>query len=324
MIATINRTTVKRARTSASRPGVRRNASTSGVGLEARRRAERLVEQEIGFIPHESFPLAATEREVLQHPLDAQSVPKSATCALQDLPPHLARMCDEPLLSADQEQHLFRKMNYLKYRANALRATLDPKRPNLERMQRMERFLAEAEAARDQIVRANMRLVISLVKRFVTPQQSFDELLSEGTMTLLYVVEKFDYSRGFRFSTYAYRSIARSLVRSITDRHKENRRCMLSTEEVFDAEDTNVEPLLNEREWKVLCGTLGDLMDTLNDREQFIILERYGLGSQPKQRSFQSLADDLGVSKERVRQLERRAVSKLRALAEESPLTELV
>ena len=53
--------------------------------------------------------------------------------------------------------------------------------------------MEEAKAVRDEIVKANMRLVISIAKKFVSPQHSFDELLSEGIMTLIAAVEKFDY-----------------------------------------------------------------------------------------------------------------------------------
>ena len=61
-----------------------------------------------------------------------------------------------------------------------------------------------------------MRLVMSIVKKFVTPQQAFDELLSDGILTLMQAIEKFDFDRGFRFSTYAYRSIARNAYRCVT------------------------------------------------------------------------------------------------------------
>ena len=65
-----------------------------------------------------------------------------------------------------------------------------------------------------------MRLVIAIVKKFVTPKHSFDDLLSDGIVSLMQAVDKFDYSRGFRFSTYAYRAIARNAYRTITDQQK--------------------------------------------------------------------------------------------------------
>ncbi len=58
-------------------------------------------------------------------------------------------------------------------------------------------MLGQARAIRDHIIQANLRLVMSIVKKFVTPSQSFDELLSEGTVTLMQAVEKFDFDRGF-------------------------------------------------------------------------------------------------------------------------------
>ena len=65
-----------------------------------------------------------------------------------------------------------------------------------------------------------MRLVISVVKKFVTPQHSFDEMLSDGIMTMLYAIDKFDYDRGFRFSTYASWWIRQYIERAIINQGK--------------------------------------------------------------------------------------------------------
>jgi RNA polymerase primary sigma factor len=66
-------------------------------------------------------------------------------------------------------------MNYSKYRVNVLRTQLDPARPDFELVEKAETFLRIANRIRDHIVQANMRLVMSIVKKYVTPQYSFDE-----------------------------------------------------------------------------------------------------------------------------------------------------
>lgn len=280
-------------------------------------RADRLLRCEIEFIPNQEFQAAASNSSLAREILSDDWVePESDSNAVpQDLPPHLAVMCESRLLHADEERHLFRKMNYLKFRANSIRVTLNPDALDIVALEQAEEGLAAARMVRDRIVRANMRLVISVVKKFVTQQVSFDELLSEGVDTLMNAVEKFDYDRGFRFSTYAYRSIARHSYRVVTDRQKDSSRFMTGSDAAeYDAEEVETSSL-NERTWNNLRRLLSSMMNHLDRREQFIIRGRYALGAHRKVRSFQCLADKLGISKERVRQLESRAVNKLRAMA---------
>ena len=101
---------------------------------------------------------------------------------------------------------------------------LIPIPPTGDKLDRIDQMLAGANQTRDQIIKANMRLVIAIVKKFVTPKHSFDDLLSDGIVALMHAVDKFDYSRGFRFSTYAYRTIARNAYRTINDQHRKTRR----------------------------------------------------------------------------------------------------
>jgi RNA polymerase primary sigma factor len=218
-------------------------------------------------------------------------------------------------LSAEVEADLFRRMNYLKFRAHALRMQLNPDRPNRKALEAAERFLAEAMAVRDRIIRANVRLVVSVVKKFVGPQHSFDDLLSDGIMSLMHAVDKFDYARGFRFSTYAYRAVARTAYRTIRDRQKESAKFALDSAEVgFDAEDNRTSGGMSEQTWNRLRNQLAAVLARLDRRQQVIIRSRFALGAHREVRTFQSLAERLGISKERVRQLQASAVAKLRQM----------
>ncbi len=83
----------------------------------------------------------------------------------EGLPPYLASLDDVPLLSREQEAHLFRKMNYLKFRVNQMRATIDPTRVKPAVLDSIERLMEEALAVKNQIIRANLRLVVSIAKK---------------------------------------------------------------------------------------------------------------------------------------------------------------
>jgi RNA polymerase primary sigma factor len=289
---------------------------------ELRARTRKLLDHEIDFISNADFGQPDARRRILGRGTAGEPLaPHSAGSMPKDLPAHLARLCESKLLTADEERQLFRRMNYLKYRANVLRTRLNPASPDVKSMDEIDRLIAQASAVRDQIIKANMRLVIAIVKKFVTPKHSFDDLLSDGIISLMQAVDKFDYDRGFRFSTYAYRAIARNAYRTITDQHKEEGRFDASVSEDLTSlpEQDRTSPL-NEHEWVRMRTMLSNLLPQLDRREQFILRGRFALGAHRQVRTFQCLADKLGISKERVRQLEQRAVAKLQALASQVDL----
>jgi RNA polymerase primary sigma factor len=139
----------------------------------------------------------------------------------------------------------------------------------------------------------------------------------------LRAVENFDFDRGFRFSTYATRAIRRNLYRLLVQRQKERKRYASGVEDdLLDLSDERNGPLLNETRWHELRSTLARMMKRLDSREREIIRARFGLGKQDEAETLQSLATRLGVCKERVRQLEKRAMTKLQAMAGEERIEE--
>ncbi len=281
-----------------------------------RARARRLLKTEIDFIDNAEFHGPSPPIDCVLPAVGAKNSRPSAVS--NELPGHLARLCEAELLTAEEEQQLFRSMNFLKFRANALRSQLDPDHPDYRAIEEAERLLEQARRIRDHLIQANMRLVMSVVKKFVSPRRSFDELLSDGIVSLMQAVNKFDYARGFRLSTYAYRAIARNAYRKIHTDQKESARLVNDGDDVYELENQGSSSSLDERTWELLRGSLACLMGRLDRREQFILRGRYALGRHRKVKTFQSLADKLGLSKERVRQLEQRAVAKLRQWSHET------
>lgn len=292
------------------------------ANLDVRNRALKILRTEIDFIPNPEFRSADVWDTGFVDATLAQL--ESSSNPPADLPAHLRRMCDSDLLSPEQETALFREMNYLKFRANALRSRIDPKTVSGRELDLIVNLLDRARTIRDCIIQANMRLVMSIVKKFVTPQQSFDDMLSDGIGTLIQAIEKFDYARGFRFSTYAYRSIARTAYRAVTTARKEQARFTHDAHEwAFEQPDDRSASSMNDQVWSNLRALMTSMLGRLDRRERFIIRSRYALGAHRKVRTFQYLADKLGVSKERVRQLEQRAMAKLQAMAGELEMDDL-
>ena len=237
------------------------------------------------------------------------------------MPSYLAGLYEIPLLSPEQEMHLFRKMNYLKYKADKLRKTLDVEKPKVRTMSQIEEFYDQSVHTKNEIIGANLRLVVSIAKKHISPITGFFELVSDGNLSLMKAVEKFDYSRGNKFSTYATWAIMRHFARSIPDEKKQQERFRPSEVEVFDAaEDFRTSQTLEEKNQTEREKLVRRLMDGLSDREQQILASRYGLDSSDEPRTLRQIGADLDVTKERVRQIEIRALAKLRKVAEEERL----
>ncbi len=203
-------------------------------------RARRILGNKLEFMPHTSFDEAAKHAEILGPlPEPADGKPPRKTKPPKGLPPYLASLYEVPLLSREQEAHLFRKMNFLKFQANQLRDKVDPVKAKTADLDQVERLQEEALAVKNQIIRANLRLVVSIAKRHVGPSNNFFELVSDGNMSLIRAVEKFDYSRGNKFSTYASWAIMKNFARTIPEENYRRDRFVTGHEEMFEAAADN-------------------------------------------------------------------------------------
>jgi RNA polymerase primary sigma factor len=235
----------------------------------------------------------------------------------------LARACEARLLTAAEERALFRRMNYLKYHAHQMREWLNPQTSNDVALREIESCLTEAESLRNRIIAANVRLVISIVKTFTDQRNSFEDLISDGIVSMMHAVEKFDYDRGFRFSTYATRAIRRNLYRLLLQRQKDRARFAPSgSDHILEFADERGVSAINEQRWNELQGQLKRMLKALDPRERMIVRARFGMDKTGQVQTLQAIAKSLGVCKERVRQLEKRALDKLQKMVSEVRLEE--
>jgi RNA polymerase primary sigma factor len=284
------------------------------------RRVRRIMELPLEYMPSPEFASRDAARTILR-PLPESARPRRTARPPAGLPSYIASLYEVPLLTPEQETYLFRKYNYLKFRAARLRHRLDAQRPAKRIMEEIESLYDQAVATKNQIIRANLRLVISVAKRYVTDEQQLCDLVSDGNESLMRAVEKFDYTRGFKFSTYAVWALKRNCVRSYAKEMKYRDRFRAGPEDLFDEapeERTNLREQLGAQQRRE--AEVGRILHELPDRERQIILSRFGLtpGQEPK--TLQEVAHEIGVSKERIRQLERRALGMLRKVASEQNL----
>ncbi|MCA9233842.1 MAG: sigma-70 family RNA polymerase sigma factor [Planctomycetales bacterium] len=279
-------------------------------------RAARIAELPLELIPNPRFKRKGADNACLGEMPEPETVtrrPKRPS----GLPPYLASLYEMPLLTKEQEQHLFRKYNYLKFKASRLRDELDPERPKASVMDEIEELYEQIVATKNHLVRANLRLVVSIAKRHVSPDQNFFELVSDGNVSLLRAIEKFDFARGNKFSTYASWAIMKNFARTIPTEYRTRDRFRTSYDELFDAtQETRANPMLEESAQRDRQQKVQRILERLDEREQAIIIGRFGLDHRREPLTLKEVGAELGVTKERIRQIEARALSKLRAAVE--------
>ncbi|MBU5460278.1 RNA polymerase sigma factor RpoD [Anaerostipes sp. MSJ-23] len=285
-----------------------------------------------------------------------------------------------PLLSADEEINLAQKMedgNQAEEEIEKLKEQLenakneDEKKELEEKIKEQKRYIAKGDAAKKKLAEANLRLVVSIAKRYVGRGMLFLDLIQEGNLGLIKAVEKFDYRKGYKFSTYATWWIRQAITRAIADQARTIRipvhmvetinklirvsRQLLqelgrepSPEEIAEEMDIPVErvreilkisqepvsletPIGEEEDshlgdfiqdenvpvpadaaaFTLLKEQLDEVLGTLTEREQKVLRLRFGLDDS-RARTLEEVGKEFNVTRERIRQIEAKALRKLR------------
>jgi RNA polymerase primary sigma factor len=328
-----------------------RHATTAGVPNSA---------------PGEAVPPSAQELEIAEERVttdDGEPIEDAVRMWLREVG-------RTPLLTHSQETEAAKAIERGAAAKKALRERGDSLPPD-ERAPLL-RAVEEALAARERLVSANLRLVVAVAKRYVGRGLTFGDLIQEGNLGLLRAVEKFDYTRGFKFSTYATWWIRQCITRAIADQARTIRvpvHVVETMNRLMRAQVTLMQRLGREATLEEIAAELGApverveevsrvasepmsletplggeeearlydfvvdhtsaapadvvsraavqeqlarvMLEVLSDREREVLRLRYGLVD-GRPRTLEEVGDEVGVTRERVRQIEARAIRKLR------------
>jgi RNA polymerase sigma factor (sigma-70 family) len=281
-------------------------------------RAQHLLEQPLDYVYHPSFDDPALEGEILG-PMPGHEAYEVRTRAMRiprDVPPELASLYELPLLNKEQEQHRFRQMNFLKHKIKQRRDRLDPAHASTQDLKEIEDLQEPAQHVKGLLISVNMRLVVSIAKRHSGQTDNFLELLSDGNLSLIRAVEKFDISRGNKFSTYASWAIMKNFARSTPKEKRRRERYVTGHEDLLEsAADTRTDEQEVVASAERAARRVKRLLAFLDPREREIIRMRAGLDENGKNMTLEEIGHKMGITKERVRQLNVRIMKKLREIA---------
>jgi len=291
-------------------------------------RAREILREPIEFMPSPEFERPDADALILGGAAEAEAAEgKRRPSPPKGLPIYLKSLYKTALLSREEERDLFRRYNYLKFKAAKLREGLEGTvSPKVADIDQIERLLDEAHRVKNCIIQANLRLVVNIAKRHVGPQTNFFELISDGNMSLIRAADKFDYTRGFKFSTYASWAIMKNFARSVPKAGVRRERFQTGREELletsrdlrFVGEEPYQEADISVRQ------SIERVLDQLGPREREIVMRRFGLGDTPGPQTLDEVGRHFGVTKERIRQIEGRALGKLRALINPKTVEEVL
>jgi RNA polymerase primary sigma factor len=282
----------------------------------------RLFTEHFEYVDHELFHKPNAEEAIYggKAVLDEQ-----ANCFVQDLSAdlHLGPVDEQTTLSTAREIELFQKFNYARMRMAKLLEQAARRRLRHEELRELLAWDHRAAIQRDAIAQANVPLVLAMAKRTRLNGLDPNELISEGNFALLRSIEKFDCSRGFKFSTYACRAILKSFSRVAMRVSKYRGR--FPTE--FDPELEKSDFVERKRDGiEAECvDEIRDIIDhnraDLNDIERTVIRERFALNAvnqSCKGKTLEQVGELIGVTKERVRQIQNKALRKIRYILEDN------
>jgi len=222
------------------------------------------------------------------------------------------------VLTKDQERYLFLQYNYVRFRLCQLRDKIGDKPVTEDQARELLDWYRQSEHYRDRIAQFNLALVLAMAKRVRGTDLDFADLISEGNMALLRAIDKFNISKGFKFSTYACRAILKAFSRHGVKQTQYKQMFPTDFDPALEKSDHAERKSMTHEE--ACASQVRHIFNRnaaeLSDVEQAVIEHRFALNSEGSPLTLEQVGKLVGLTKERVRQIQNKALVKLRQTLE--------
>lgn len=290
----------------------------AGFSADQQEQLHALLDEEIGFIDDPVFHEPHAYRQLFDQ---APQIPQPNTSwyhpVMDDLSDRRThKKIVNVVLAPDQERALFLQFNYCRFRAATIQQEVTAHELTATQARQLLDWHERAQALRDRIAQFNLALVLAMAKRMRSSDLDFADLISEGNMALLRAVDKFNVSRGFKFSTYACRAILKAFSRIGVKQTQYRNMFPTDFDPAMERSDHaerkfegRADDCASEVRRIVVQNTAA-----LTDVEQQVIHHRFALDRQTQTPplTLEQVGKLVGLTKERVRQIQNKALGKIR------------
>jgi len=314
----------RRERGGVSRTSTRSGSTSKRLSHEDERLLTQILSKEQDFIDSEVFYEEDAEETIYE---DAPDISKPDTTWYHPVMDDISsisrtrsvKSSQQVILTGAEERVLFHQFNYARYRVWSLQQDVwerADKKPTAEQAEQLLGWHRRAGRIREQIAETNLALVLAMAKRTRMSEVDFADLVSEGNMALLRAVDKFDAGRGFKFSTYACRAILKAFSRQGMKLSKYRQRFptdfdpKLEKSDFLETKRADFERDTADEVREIVVSNRAELSDV----EKTVLEHRFGLesGGHEKPMTLEQVGQIIGVTKERVRQIQNKAMEKIK------------
>ena len=286
-----------------------------------REQAEQLVAQSYDYMDSPLFHRRNIEKELFNTPDPQLPVISWYQPTREDSVEDIGQV--PKLMTTAEERIMFLRFNYSKMRLTQLQKQVKRDGLTKELAEQFIEWHKRSEHFREYLVRTNLALVLAMAKRTRLGDVDFSEIVSEGNMALMRAVEKFSIDRGFKFSTYACRAILKAFSRTAMKSSKYRQRFPVEFEPDMEKSDwqdkrrDQVEEDCLDELRAIVDRNLADLSSV----EQTVIRRRFNWEQTDESSlTLEEVGQIIGVTKDRVRQIQNKALAKIRTVMEDGVL----
>ncbi len=301
----------------------RRTVSGISIPRVMRRNAEHLLEGNYAFMDSPIFRRKNIEEELFNFEVEPELPLTSWYQPTRDEASDPSISGAPQLMKGAEERIMFLRFNYAKLQLCRLQRLIKKSGLTRSRAEEVIEWHRRFEHFREYLVRTNLALVLAMAKRTRLGDVDFAEIVSEGNMALIRAVDKFNVDRGFKFSTYACRAILKAFSRTSLKSSRHRTRFPVEFEPDMERSDWQdrrrdaVEEDCIDELKAIVDRNLADLSSV----EETVIRRRFNWEQQEESAlTLEEVGQIIGVTKERVRQIQNKALAKIRTVMEDGVL----